>query len=130
MLNLKKYDKKRSLEAWMKSIMINVVIDDFRKNKNYVENNVSTEPTELVYLVKYDNKEKFEGLTESVQKKLDTMNPLTKIVFNLYAIDGFKHKEIAKMLKIPEGTCHYHFSVAKKNLKEYVNKEFDLGHTI
>lgn len=131
MLSLKKYDNKKPLEAWMKTIMINTVIDEFRKNKKYVESNVSMPQEDLIYLVKNDiNGAKFDGLSEVVQHKLNEINPITKDVFNLYVVDGYKHKEISKMLGIPEGTCHYHYSVAKKFLREQINKEFDLGHTI
>lgn len=131
MINLKKYNKNKPLEAWMKTIMINTVIDEFRKNKKYIEANISVTNDDLIYLVKEEpTKSRLEGLTEAVQTKLDKMNPITKDVFNLYAVDGYKHKEIAKMLDIPEGTCHYHYSVAKKTLREYLNNEYDLGHTI
>ena len=48
---------------------------------------------------------------------------MTRSVFNLYAIDGYKHKEIAEMLNISEGTSHWHYSTAKKELREYLGKE-------
>lgn len=131
MLNLNKYDTKQPLDKWMKTIVINTVIDEFRKSKRYEETTFAMDRNDIIYMVKSDPyQNEFEGLTEVVQNKLDSLNPMTKDVFNLYNVDGFKHKEIAKMLNIPEGTCHYHYSVAKKELREYINNEYNLGHTV
>ena len=131
MINLKKYDPKQPLDKWMKTIVINTVIDEFRKTKRYDENTFQVEQNDLIYMVKYDDSaQEFEGLSEVVQEKLDDLNPITKDVFNLYTIDGFKHKEIAKMLDIPEGTCHYHYSMAKKTLREYLNSNYNYGQSI
>ena len=43
-----------------------------------------------------------------------------KIVFNLYAIEGYKHKEISSMLGITEGTSKSQLSHARKMLKEQI----------
>ena len=128
MLNLKKYDFDKPLDKWMKTIVINTVIDEFRKTKRYDESITPVEQKDLIYLVKQeDHENEFEGLGDFVQEKLQALNPMTKDVFNLYTVDGYKHQEIAELLGIPVGTCHYHYSVAKKALREFISAEYKLG---
>jgi len=59
-----------------------------------------------------------EDILLLVQKLPDA----TRTVFNLYAIEGYKHKEIADMLKISEGTSHWHVLNARRLLKEMLDK--------
>jgi RNA polymerase sigma-70 factor (ECF subfamily) len=54
---------------------------------------------------------------EALFDLLKSLPAMTEKVFNLYAIDGFKHKEIAEMLAISEGTSKWHVSDARKRLK-------------
>jgi len=51
------------------------------------------------------------------KKKCYHLPPMTPRVFNLYAIDGYMHNEIAKMLGISEGTSMWHYSEAKRRIK-------------
>jgi RNA polymerase sigma-70 factor (ECF subfamily) len=58
-----------------------------------------------------------EELFELIQQ----LPPATKAVFSLYAVDGYKHKEIAEMLNISEGTSKWHFAEARRKLQAYLN---------
>lgn len=124
MLNLKKYDQKQEIKTWMKTILVNVIIDEFRKSKSYNENIQIFDSENLITLHQSSYTETIgDNLSELVQKKLGQISPITRKVFNLYAIDGYKHKEIAEMLKISEGTSFWHYSTAKKELREYLGSE-------
>ena len=108
--------------------MINVAIDEFRRSKSYHEN-VQLEQHED--LLQMDNSgvqsnDWADDLTEAVMLKLEEMPEVTRKVFNLYAIDGYKHKEISEMLDLPVGTCHWHYHSARNMLREYVKKEFGI----
>lgn len=59
---------------------------------------------------------------EDIQSLIDGLPDGYRMVFNLYAIDGFKHQEIAKMLGINEGTSKSQLSHARRLLKEQINK--------
>lgn len=121
MLNLKKYDTSQSLEKWMKTIVINTIIDEFRKHKKYKENTALVDEQTITYLAGQTEGTWFKGeALEAIQLKLKELPLLTAQVFNLYAVDGYKHKEIAEMLGIPEGTSHWHYSAAKKSLREHL----------
>ena len=130
MLSLKKYDQKQPLKQWMKSIMINVIIDEFRKTNTYKKNIKIYDRAALANEINGWSYDKHNGdVMQAIELKLKDLQPITRSIFNLYAIDGYKHKEIADMLSIPEGTCHYHYSQAKKELKTFLAKEWGLSQS-
>ena len=47
---------------------------------------------------------------------------MSQKVFNLFAVDGFRHKEIGKMLDISDGTSKWHLSFARKKLREMLEQ--------
>ena len=123
MLTLKKYDDKQPLDKWMKTIVINTIIDEFRKNRNYNETMTVADEHALTYLGNKTETSWFDGeALESIEQKLLELPELTAKVFNLYAVDGYKHKEIAAMLGIPEGTSHWHYSDAKRTLRAHLKE--------
>ena len=116
---LKSYKKDTPFEAWIKRIIINTLIDDYRKNKKEKEHTFYAETPRLVVLGKaidYNEADKqFDaGHIKSIIHRLP---PVDKQVFNLYAIDGFSHKEIATKLKFSEGTSKWYLSKARKQIK-------------
>jgi RNA polymerase sigma factor (sigma-70 family) len=105
--------------SWAKQIVSNTIIDDFRKNKNYkalfeIDSEVSNYEEADVS----DIDEQIEA--EAVQAMLDTLPPATKMVFNLYAIEGYSSKEICKDLDIGYETVKWHIKEARKRLRKLV----------
>lgn len=127
MLNLKEYDQTKALNTWMRRITVNCIIDEFRKTKSYREHVIEVD-FDTSNHSPADELEVGSNLIELVQKKLEELNPLTKRIFNLYAVDGYKHREIAEMLQISEGTSAWHYSEAKKCLREYLSPEYSNKH--
>jgi RNA polymerase sigma factor (sigma-70 family) len=112
-----------SLEAWCRTITMNTVIDDFRKNKKRISmmttNNetVGEDISEATYNevnAKFE-KEEFENL-------LHQLPEMTRYVFNLFAIEGYTHAEIASNLQIADGTSKWHVSEARRLLKIALEK--------
>jgi RNA polymerase sigma-70 factor (ECF subfamily) len=58
---------------------------------------------------------------EEIFELVGELPPATRIVFNLYVIDDFSHKQVAQQLKISTGTSQWHLSNARKLLKEKIN---------
>lgn len=115
-----KYKKEWSLEAWVRRIVINTAIDYLRKNNRLTNTDFQTE----TYL-----HESFDNVTEDFKTgDLSTIINLlptgARTIFNLYTIEGYKHKEIAKILGISEGTSKSQLSKAKSVLKDLVNKYY------
>ena len=121
--HLKKYNTKTPFEAWARRIAINVVIDDYRKNKKRVETIAWTE--ELTHETQdFSMSEMDEKMEEEeVLQCLLQLPPATRTVFSLFAIDGFSHKEICKNLEISMETSKWHMKEARKRLKVIVAKQ-------
>ena len=98
--NLDKYNFSTPIEAWMRRITINHIIDEFRKNKKYAEtfidNKEENNTTVSFNLNDIENDIEDEVVTSILQQ----LPNATKNVFCLYAIDGFSHKEITELLNI------------------------------
>lgn len=122
--NLDKYNPKIPFEAWIKRIMINHVIDEFRKNRkvqelieytDFSERNDADDPVDY-------NEADILFDAGDIEEMIKTLPPVTQKVFNLYALDGYPHKEIASLLKMSEGTSKWHLNSARKKLKELLHK--------
>lgn len=115
------YDKihqfafKGSFEGWMKRVMINHVLQQYRKETflNLVQDNI---PDEVE--VEIDNE--YEIPTEFLLKIIQELPDRYRLVFNLYIIDGYSHQEIADQLSINIGTSKSNLSRAKGILKEKI----------
>lgn len=114
---IKKYKGNGSFEGWMKRIAINKAIDKFKKQHvfeltDYKAANLSEE----VYLSEDEIPLSFETIMSLIQE----LPQQYRIIFNLYELDDYPHKEIAKMLGITEGTSKSNLHRAKTILKEKV----------
>lgn len=116
--SLKKYKYEKSFLNWCRVLMINMILDDLRKNKRrkYFERYDSLPISSLEKELPENESENKEEL-EFIEDVLKLIPPASRIVFNLHVLEGFKHKEIAKSLNISEGTSKWHVSSAKKILK-------------
>ncbi|MDQ3192651.1 MAG: sigma-70 family RNA polymerase sigma factor [Bacteroidota bacterium] len=119
--SLHKFDFEGSFEGWVRRIMVNTAIDNFRKNKKVVtlfDNNIPIEnldyPEDNSSETLISNKIKAADVLEAISK----LSPAYKTVFNLYAIDGFSHQQISDELNISVGTSKSNYSKAKQNLKK------------
>ncbi|MNK09819.1 ECF RNA polymerase sigma factor SigH [compost metagenome] len=106
--------------AWAKRIIVNTLIDEYRKNKNHNQLIVSKETEgELAYSAeKVENLGAMELSYQEILDLLKTIPPISAHVFTLYVIDGYNHKEIGDLLEITEGTSKWHLSTARKLLRE------------
>ena len=108
----------KSFEGWIKRITVNTAITNYRKEK---KRSFHQDITEVEYShpdQKYDHQAEFTQ--EELMKAIDRLPPGYKMVFNLYAIEGFKHKEIAEKLGVDINTSKSQLSRAKKHLQGYL----------
>ena len=117
--NLSKRRPEVPFEAWARRIMINTVIDNFRKERERkahetmevpVNENVGTEVNDYLRQMEADA---FAELLLHVPE-------MSRKVFNLFAIDGFSHAEISEMLGISAGTSKWHVSYARQTLQQAI----------
>lgn len=105
-------------DAWCRRIAINTMIDEFRKSAHYSRHYQATEETQLSQVAEENVSEWQSDLVDLVMAKIRLLPPMTARVFNLYAIDGYKHHEIAEQLQISEGTSMWHYSEARRRIRE------------
>lgn len=124
--NLDKYNFSTPIEAWMRRITINHIIDEFRKNKKhketFIDNLADNNEAESIEL----NEIETEIEQEVVERVLHQLPNATKHVFCLYAIDGYSHKEISELLNITYETSKWHVKTARKKLKELIKNNYRL----
>ncbi|NJM14507.1 MAG: sigma-70 family RNA polymerase sigma factor [Bacteroidales bacterium] len=117
--NIQSYEGKGSFEGWMKSVMVNTAITHFHKNKKHYHHEEIEDFKEEIRL---------NGLPDAdldareLLKVINQMPQGYKMVFNLFAIEGYKHKEIAEKLNIDENTSKSQFLRAKQWLIKTLEK--------
>jgi len=121
---LPKLDKNSNFKAWSKRIMVNSLIDEYRKNKKYNEKiHRSDSEVELDYYSTGTKNEAESNLgLEKIMELVDELPETTNRVFNLYVIDGYSHKEIGEKLEMSDGTSKWHLSTARKMLREKLER--------
>ena len=113
------YKNEGSFEGWMKRIVINTALQRYRKQDVFqiIDEESIKEPEVEV------NEEELSlpFLLQIIQELPDRY----RMVFNLYALDGFSHKEIAEMMNISTGTSKSNLARARKILKSKVEEHSD-----
>ncbi len=117
---IEQYSTKGSFEGWVRRIMINTALEKYRSQVT-------------IYSLDERMPVSDEGVNSTVIEDLsaeDLLNiireltPKYRMVFNLYAIEGYNHKEIGEMLGISEGTSKSNLSRARLILQEKVKELF------
>ncbi len=110
---LDKYRDDTSFKSWLRRILINASIDYYRKNQKHYRN------VDISYA-------KHEYITEDAVSKISEkeiialiqhLPPSYRVVFNLFVIEGFNHREIAGKLGISVGTSKSNLAIARSKLK-------------
>jgi RNA polymerase sigma-70 factor (ECF subfamily) len=114
-------DLNISHEAYIWRAGVNTAIDLFRKSKNYkklirVESSMPVDWTPMEAVTK--NELDSQANAKHILKIMATLPEPTKTILNLFAIDGYAHKEISKMLGIKETLSRWHLHKARKIMKE------------
>ena len=113
---------KGSFEGWLRRIMVNTSLEKFRKNNHLYP----VEDMIIFENIQYDE-ETLSGISaEDLLKIIQELPPRYRMVFNLFAIEGYSHQEIAKLMKISEGTSKSNLSRARVILQKKVIDNFGL----
>ncbi|OQA00548.1 MAG: ECF RNA polymerase sigma-E factor [Bacteroidetes bacterium ADurb.Bin408] len=117
--HLKTYRNEGSFEGWLKRIVVNTALNYYKSQLKRCFNEVIDERHESL-----TSSEFVPGNDISAEELLKLINSLAdgyRIVFNLYAVEGYSHKEIAAMLNISENTSKSQLSRARGILQEKIN---------
>ncbi len=114
---IKQYKDKGSFEGWMKRVVINTALQKYRKEKFFEiinENQVEDPEIEI-----QEQGPQMDFLLKTIQELPERY----RVVFNLYALDGYSHQEIAELLKISVGTSKSNLARARNILKEKIEAQ-------
>src|SRR5699024_9392001 len=112
--NIRKFDSTRPFKPWLRKIIVNTAINHFHKTKNERR----WEELEAAQDLRANEETIISGISyQEIIALMQQLTPAYRTVFNLYVIEGYKHKEIAEKLGIAEGTSKSNLSKAKQNLK-------------
>lgn len=115
--NIESFKGTGSLEGWIRKIMVNTALTHIRKNKK-LKQNIELDGVEFMLASNMDSGDSFA--VKDLLKIIQTLPLGFKTVFNLYAIEGYSHREIAEMLNISESTSKSQYSRAKVHLQKLI----------
>jgi RNA polymerase sigma-70 factor (ECF subfamily) len=107
------------LEGWIRRIIVNTCLDAIRKNAK-TKFDVSLD--DVSYKLDYTDNGMQELEVEELMKLIQSMPNGYRVVFNLYAIEGYSHKEIGEKLGINENTSKSQYLRARAFLRERLEK--------
>lgn len=103
-----------SLEGWIRRIVVNTALDTIRKNKKLLDD---VQVEEVQYKVSFTDHQ-FDGMDlAQLMKLINEMPDGYRVVFNMFAIEGYSHKEIADTLGVTENTSKSQYSRARAFLR-------------
>lgn len=122
--NIKSYQGKASFGAWLKKIVVNKAISHLRKQQlDIVELDDRIDVKDDHEVDDMDFIMKVETIREAIQKLPNGF----RVVFSLYLLEGYDHKEISEILGISESTSKSQYNRAKKKLKDILREEVYYG---
>ncbi len=119
---IKQHLPNQSFKAWVRRITVNTAIDHYRKNKKFKHHLEISQAASKYIEPEVISQFSSDDILKLVQKLPNSY----QLVFNLYIIEGYSHKEIGKKLNINEGTSKSNLSKARAKLKimlEAANRE-------
>lgn len=114
--HIAKYDESRPFKAWLGKIMMNTSIDYYRANLKMAYADDLDKAEHLSDGELPDRKLNYDDLLSMIQQ----LPQAYRTVFNLFAIEGYTHEEIAVMLNINAGTSKSNLHKARAKLKQMI----------
>ena len=112
--NLGSFGFKGSFEGWIRKVMVNTALRYISQKKSNLEVQIEEYPVEETH-----EPDALSKMTEEeILKLIDGLPDGYKLIFNLYVIEGFTHKEIATILNIEESTSRSQLVKARRMLQE------------
>lgn len=119
-LQINRYEHRGSLEGWILRVIVHTCINHLKKYKKF------NDVVDLAYaanlIIREDN---IPGIVQAKQivESIRALPIGYRTVLNLYAIEGYSHKEIGLMLEIEESTSRSQYTRAKNLLEEILGKK-------
>ncbi|HFA49268.1 MAG TPA: RNA polymerase sigma factor [Bacteroidetes bacterium] len=115
--NIKKFDAEQPFKPWFRKIVVNTAINHVKKQKKFILETTMEEAKNIPASEDILSRINYKELMAMVQ----SLSASYRTVFNMYVIDGFKHREIAAELGITVSTSKSNLARARVKLQELVN---------
>ncbi|MDA9563554.1 sigma-70 family RNA polymerase sigma factor [Flavobacteriales bacterium] len=117
---IKQYNPTRPFGAWARRILINTIIDEHKANKSFKEALFLDDLPQNIHI----DLEATETVLDKdqVDTILNQLGDQERIVFNLYEVDGYRHKEIGEQLSISERSSKRYLAKARLQIKTIVTQ--------
>ncbi len=122
-MNITRYDSGRPFKPWIGRIMTNAAIDYYRSNLKTSQFEDLEKARYITDGAAIVGKLAYQDILAFIQR----LPPAYRAVFNLYAIDGYTHKEISGMLGISIGASKSNLHKARQKLQEMIRDESERG---
>ncbi|MCB9310952.1 MAG: sigma-70 family RNA polymerase sigma factor [Lewinellaceae bacterium] len=120
--SLHKFTIGTSLQAWMRTVLVNTAIDYYRK-----EIRRKTEQIEKATSLTNNTEDVISALSgEEILASLQQIPASYRSIFNLYVIEGYSHREIAQILNITESTSRSNLVKARTKLRDILQTKYNL----
>ncbi len=113
---IKSFENRGSFEGWLRKIVVNTAIGNYRRElrHKYQDDFDDIRESDILNYSEHDP----DFTMDEILKAVQSLPKGYRTVFNLYAIEGYKHKEIAKILGIDESTSKSQYHRARKLLQK------------
>jgi len=111
---------KGAFEGWIRKIMVNTALEKYRLHYRQIP--LDENFSEIEY--EHENEITADIDVNELLRIIQELSPRYRVVFNMYALEGYSHKEISELLEISEGTSKSNLSRARTILQEKVNKYY------
>lgn len=118
--SIEQFDSRGSLKGWIRRIITNTAIDFYRKKG--LENKF-VEVNQIADIAAEREDDLVDFGSSDILSQVKRLPEGARIIFNLFALEGYSHKEIAEKLNITEGTSKSQFSRAKQLLQDWIRYE-------
>lgn len=117
-LNLHQFRSEGELGGWIRRIMVTTAINYLKKNARYQSELIFTD--EHLHVATNDQNPEVKLLSKELADLIRQLPPGYQTIFNLYAVEGFNHVEIGKMLGINESTSRSQYARARALLIQWI----------
>lgn len=116
------FESKGSIEGWLRRVMVNNILESYRKNSKYS----FVDDSDINLAERYDYTEEDDGIEVSMSELhalIEQLPDRYKLVFKLYVLEQFSHEDIAKSLNISVGTSKSNLARARQWLQKRIDKK-------
>ena len=117
--SIRSYSYEGSFEGWMRRVFVNTALESLRKN-DLLRNGVDLDSLDPQQEADYSAVDKISA--DELMELIEQLHPGFRTVFNMFAVEGYSHKEIAHALKITESTSRSQYTQNKKLLQKWINE--------